>query len=168
MTALANNITFGYSDSEDRLWIRLVLSDQSEARFWLTRRLTENLCQAIAGVIEKNTQAQHPNLSEQEVNQYLRKEFFEVTQSTWDPTPPPPQATHNETPLPAMQLCQTINIDFGSHWQLRFSGARGPEYTLVIEPIQASKFLLALLKQSQMGHWQITTDKAWLQNQKIG
>ena len=163
----AQTITFGYSDSEDRLWIRLVLVDQSEARFWLTRRLTENLCQAMAGLIEQNTQAQHPSLSTQEVNQYLRKEFFEVTHSTWDPTPPPPQATQNNTPTPTMQLCQTINIDLGLTWQLRFSGTRGPEYTLGIEPNQAPKFLLALLKQSQIGHWQVTTDKIWLQNQKL-
>ena len=162
----AQTITFGYSDSEDRLWIRLVLEDQSDAKFWLTRRLTENLAQTMASLIEKNVEAQYPHFSPEEIHQYLRKEFFEVTQSTWDPTPPPPNAQPHQAPQ-VMQLCQTIHIDLGAVWQLRFSGTRGHEYTLSIEAHLAPKLLLALLKQAQIGHWQLQIDKSWLENQKI-
>lgn len=162
----AQTITFGYSDSEDRLWIRLILENQSDAKFWLTRRLTENLCQTMAGLIEKNIQEQFPEFAQDDIDQHLRKEFFEVTRSTWDPTPPPP-SSENQAPSTSIQLCQTININLGDVWQLRFSGSRGIEYTFAIEPHQASKFLLALLKQSQVGHWQINANKNWLKNQTI-
>jgi hypothetical protein len=42
-------ITFGYSDSEDRVW----LSSSEGARFWLTRRLLSGLLRPTCEVLEK-------------------------------------------------------------------------------------------------------------------
>lgn len=42
-------ITFGYSDSEDRVW----LSSSDGARFWLTRRLLAGLLRPVCDVLEK-------------------------------------------------------------------------------------------------------------------
>jgi len=42
-------ITFGYSDSEDRVW----LSSSDGARYWLTRRLLTGLLRPVAELLEK-------------------------------------------------------------------------------------------------------------------
>lgn len=41
--------TFGYSDSEDRIW----LSSSDGARYWLTRRLLIGLLGPVTGLLEK-------------------------------------------------------------------------------------------------------------------
>lgn len=42
-------ITFGYSDSEDRVW----LSSSDGARYWLTRRLLAGLLRPVAELLEQ-------------------------------------------------------------------------------------------------------------------
>jgi hypothetical protein len=42
-------ITFGYSDSEDRVW----LSSSDGARYWLTRRLLARLLRPVTDMLEK-------------------------------------------------------------------------------------------------------------------
>ncbi|MDA0876548.1 MAG: hypothetical protein O2881_04550 [Proteobacteria bacterium] len=48
MTNWYSLITFGYSDSEDRLWVRLTAED-SNATFWLSRRLVSRLLADVYG-----------------------------------------------------------------------------------------------------------------------
>ncbi len=48
-TAQMTEITFGYSDSEDRVW----LSSSDGTRFWLTRRLLSGLLGPITELLEK-------------------------------------------------------------------------------------------------------------------
>ncbi|MFA5081768.1 MAG: hypothetical protein WC474_04380 [Hydrogenophilaceae bacterium] len=43
-------VTFGYSDSEDRIW----LSSSAGARFWLTRRLLSGLLRPMCEILEKS------------------------------------------------------------------------------------------------------------------
>ena len=53
--AIITNITFGYADSEDRLWARLIMTDQSETTIWLTRALCQAVCNGFGQLLEKNT-----------------------------------------------------------------------------------------------------------------
>ena len=48
MTHWYSLITFGYSDSEDRLWVRLT-ADDSNATFWLSRRLVSRFLPDVYG-----------------------------------------------------------------------------------------------------------------------
>jgi len=48
MTNWYSLITFGYSDSEDRLWVRLTAED-SNATFWLSRRLVSRFLPDVYG-----------------------------------------------------------------------------------------------------------------------
>ena len=48
MTTWYSLITFGYSDSEDRLWVRLTAQD-SNATFWLSRRLVSRFLPDVYG-----------------------------------------------------------------------------------------------------------------------
>ena len=159
MQKQANNITFGYSDSEDRIWLRLLLTEGGEARLWLTRRLCIGICNGVAGMIEKYTPA-----SEQEsVETYLKKEFYEASRSTFDPTPPPPsKETSNETLSPSMGLCRTAYIDAGDVWRLRLVGPQQIEYVLPLDRTLTQKVLVALFKQAHIAGWSIPSTHNWL------
>lgn len=156
-----NNITFGYSDSEDRLWVRLQLNNGKETNLWLTRRLTSALCQAITQMIEKNTLENTASLSTEALNKELRREFFEISQSTWDPTPAAPtpdQISSNHI----TGLCHTIQIDSGDNWQIRLLGPGQQIYVLPIDRHLIQKLLLAIIKQAELAQWEITPTNQWL------
>lgn len=50
MSQVYSSLTVGYSDSEDRLWLRLV-RDGAEAKFWMTRRLAVALLDQSYGLM---------------------------------------------------------------------------------------------------------------------
>ena len=50
MSQTYSSLTVGYSDSEDRLWLRLV-RDGGEAKFWMTRRLAVALLDQSYGLM---------------------------------------------------------------------------------------------------------------------
>lgn len=53
MTQLYSSLTVGYSDSEDRLWLRFV-RDGGEAKLWMTRRLAMALLDQSYGLMSKS------------------------------------------------------------------------------------------------------------------
>lgn len=156
---IANTVTFGYADSEDRMWLRLLLVDGGEAKMWLTRRMCESLCNSIAKLIEGHTLVNDEKLSGDTLTQHLKTEFYETTISTWDPSPPPAKNETNATP---MSLCHSISIDAGDNWCIRFSGVNNVEYALPMDRRLIQKTLLAIYKQAQQAGWNITTTYSWL------
>ena len=156
---IANNITFGYSDSEDRMWLRLLLVEGGEAKMWLTRRLCQGLCNGIAKLIEQHTSVNNEKLSGDNLAQHLKTEFYETSRSTWDPAPPP--ATKEVVTAP-MGLCHTIYIDSGENWCIRFADPGKLEYALPMDRHLIQKTLLALYKQAQQAGWNISTSYSWL------
>lgn len=52
MAQLYSSLTVGYSDSEDRLWLRFV-RDGGEAKLWMTRRLAMALLDQSYGLMNK-------------------------------------------------------------------------------------------------------------------
>lgn len=75
-----SSITIGYSDSEDRLWIRLV-RPQGEAKLWMTRRL------ALA-VIEKSYELLVADIPEAKAVQQHQQAVAEFMKQKGDPAPP--------------------------------------------------------------------------------
>lgn len=164
MIKQVHNITFGYSDSEDRIWVRLILQEGGEARLWLTRRLCIALCRGIIQLIEKYTFKEGRTLIGDELNVHLRNEFYETSRSTWDPTPPPP-AQKKQSPESnnySTALCHQVSIDGGSQWALRFSATQNLDYQLALDRKLTQKILVALLKQSQAIAWDIQLPNTWL------
>jgi hypothetical protein len=160
----AHNITFGYADSEDRLWARLLLTDQAEAKLWLTRKLCLGICQGICDMLEKYTYINGQKLEGAPLEKQLRTEYFEASRSTWDPTPPPPQP-NNSTPSatnPIISLCHTAHIDAGSTWQLRFLSPHYPELRLPLDRYLTLKIFLAITQQAHKAGWNIQPTKNWL------
>jgi len=159
-TKKISNITFGYSDSEDRMWLRLLLTEGGEAKMWLTRRLCQGLCNGIANVIEQHTVVDNEKLTGDTLAQHLKTEFYETTRSTWDPAPPPGKKEDITIP---MGLCHTIYIDStGSTWCIRLVGPNHVEYALMTDRRLIQKTLLAIYKQAQQAGWNIATTHDWL------
>jgi len=156
---IINNITFGYADSEDRMWLRLLLAEGGEARMWLTRRLCEGLCNGIAKLIEQHTVINNEKLSGENLAQHLKTEFYETTRNTWDSAPPPAK---KEQAMAPMGLCHTMYIDSGENWCIRLVGPSKIEYALPMDRHLIKKILLALHKQAQQARWNIPVNHEWL------
>lgn len=159
----AQTITFGYSDSEDRLWARLVINPTHEVKFWVTRRLLQNLIQSVANLLEQQTQQVNTQLNLDQVHQHLKKECFEASRATWDPTPPPPiSPTQDTATIPSIEMCLEINIQIDEAWHFRFSGAKQKHICLSLERLLVTKFLIALIYQGKMADWEISSPAIWL------
>jgi hypothetical protein len=159
----AQTITFGYSDSEDRIWARLVLDSSQEVRFWITRRLLQNLIHSLSQLLEQQTALNQTHLDTTEIHQYLKTECFEASRATWDPTPPPPlQLNQDLATTPSIEMCLEINIQIDPTWHFQFSGPTQKNCRLSLERHLVPKFLIALTHQAATAGWQIPTPSNWL------
>lgn len=163
MTQRAQTITFGYSDSEDRLWARLILNPEQDVKFWITRRLLQRLIDRITHLLEQTTQASQPSASSSQVQQYLKTEFFEATRATRDPNPPPP-VVHADSTIKniPIEMCLEIKIQIHDSWRFIFSGSQQKHIVLPLERSLVPKFLMILLNQQKFAQWQIPHSAKWL------
>lgn len=158
MNLLAKNITFGYSDSEDRMWARLQLVDtDDEYRVWLTRRLCHNICNALIQLIEKNTAI----ADKADKHNYLKKEFYESSRSTWDPTPEAPKISANNKSA-NMYFCNKVEISSGQEWLLKFTSNDNKTCHFKANRVHILKILVALIKQTKTAHWNLDIPSTWL------
>ena len=162
--AVITNITFGYADSEDRLWARLIMTDQSETTIWLTRSLCQAVCNGLGQVLEKNTVLGGDTpASEDAIQKYIKTEFFEAKTTTWSPTPEPPKAdSPSPTDLGLGRLCHTIQITPGDTWQLRFLLPQARPMVMALLRPQVHKILAALLLQGQRAQWNWQLNHDWM------
>lgn len=162
--AIITNITFGYADSEDRLWARLILEDKSETMLWLTRALCQACCNGLASLLEERLSKDNVSIvSIEDQKKYIRAEFFEAKTSTWSPTPPPPNKKSASEFKPSNgKLCHTIQITPGMIWQIKFCPPQDHAMALTLNRQQAHKILAALLLQTQRARWNLTLEKEWL------
>lgn len=157
------NITFGYADSEDRLWARLILSDQTEERLWLTRALCQACCNAVSQLLKDTCEIlPHEEKLSLDVLQKLNLECSLISETTADTCPPQP----NHSQLTQMPfLCHTIKITPQPLWEILFIGNHDKEFALSLNRQQAFKFLIGLSKQAQQAaQWNINFTQAWFKN----
>lgn len=162
--AIITNITFGYADSEDRLWSRLIMTDQSETTIWLTRALCQAACNGLGQLLEKNTQlGSDQPISDEAIKKYVKTEFFEAKTTTWSPTPEPPKIDNPiPTDLGLGRLCHTIQITPGDTWQLRFLLPLARPMVMALQRSQVHKILAALLLQGQRAKWNLELNHDWM------
>lgn len=79
MTQLYSSLTVGYSDSEDRLWLRFV-REGGEAKLWITRRLAMALLDQSYGLMNKSA-------SDRDCDQEHLEAVQEFIRSQGDPAP---------------------------------------------------------------------------------
>lgn len=157
-------LTFGYSDSEDRIW----LSVSSGMRFWLTRRLVSGFLPKVAELLEKTVPGgdipnalppdqrvalEHAEALEEDLDGKPAMEVNKETRTNGDPIPSAPP-----------QLLTTLSVS-----------ADGTHCTLILLPdnqsgrvtlkrIEFHRLVAALLRTAKNSRWDITGLPAWMSN----
>jgi len=165
----SNSITFGYSGTEDRIWVRMLLISKGEVRFWISRRLTKAVYDGMAGLLQKSKVIEGKELDPDALEQHLKAEFFELSLSTFDPAPPPPTPSQNQTqsnndsanPSEFIGLCHSVTLTSGDKWLMSFT-TKGVDYQLVLERRSMLKVFIGLLKTSANAGWDVPKTHSWI------
>jgi hypothetical protein len=155
-------LTFGYSDSEDRIW----LSSTDGKRYWLTRRLVKGLLKPVCDLLEKTVPGGGiPN--ELPPAQRVALEHEEAMADTPEGQPALEKnketrpASHNGpiTP-PALITSLTFNAS-ATHCSLIITAGQPPT-SIDLNRIDFHRLLGALYKITVTANWDITGQPSWL------
>lgn len=144
---LYTSVTMGYSDSEDRLWLRLV-DGANEVKFWLSRRIALPMLERSYELL---TQAQDASEARR-AHESAVKDFLERRGDR----PPPPN--RDVASGPAMGLVASIDItvsDQGARWV--FSSPASGTAAFQADRTQAHQLLEVLWSKVREARW---TDQA--------
>lgn len=150
------SITTGYSDSEDRIWARMVLQD-GETRLWLTRRLVLKLCASVLELLIKNETKQEPASIEQ-VQETIAKASLaaKIEQAKGHlhttPAPPPP------TPDARVErgICHSIDITPGANdWIFVWKSPGLTPCQLVLNKEGVTRLVTGLIQQANANGWNV-------------
>jgi hypothetical protein len=142
------SITIGYSDSEDRLWVRLS-ADGAEAMLWMTRRL-------VAGLLRSGFDM----LGGGKATAALTERHHEVmAEASEEPrTKAPPRAAGNAT-VQQLGLLHSVDISVDANrMSLAFRG-NGQPAGFACDKVQAHKLLQALWDRQSGAGWGL--DAPW-------
>ncbi len=157
-----STFTMGYSDGEDRIWVRLVLTPPREARLWLTRQMTLNLAKGLAGLIVKHreppaaSQSVIPELAGAMSKAHLSADFQAAKANPSDREAPPPPDPKVAVFAPG-GLCPSVDLtppkEKGAPWQFiwRVPGSSG--YLLSLPEASVLKLTAGLLNQANLAGW---------------
>lgn len=157
------NITFGYSDSEDRIWVRILLTNDSEAKFWLTRRLCESLINALAKLLEEHSPLKNV-FSKNELTTLLHQEYQDINANSDTPPPPPKNLPHQMAPL---GICHTIDITPGNPWLFVWNISNNKQYALLSDRPMCLRLLRTIQTQSERAKWCICSSIKWLNSSEL-
>lgn len=143
---IATSITLGYSDSEDRLWCRLILKDKNETRFWLTRGLCFNFCKNIWQFL--NT---HSPTATAAFQSFTKEQ---ATSSAVDKSPPPPEKVQVNS-----GLCTNININYQNDvYTIKFLTNSQSQYILQLNSEATCRLMNAFTISSFNANWHLPVD----------
>jgi len=137
------SLTAGYSDSEDRLWLRLTHSER-EATVWMTRRLTQALIQQAYRLLD-NKESEEPSASHAEI-------VAPFIQKGGDASPKQRSA---ETPIVGQGLVSTINCSLtakGMNWVFHVPSSKAG---LACSDTEAHCLLELLFQRQKAAGWAI-------------
>lgn len=155
------SITFGYSDSEDRLWVRCVLQGGGESRFWLTRRLALAL---IKGITTKLAETLPPVPVPMDKALRLAQEYQAGVEKPSEPAPPAPGPTSKVAG--EMSLCTRIDLTPGSQkWRIVWVAAGQEPLTLNMPREAVHRMLAGLITRAQHAGWAPELSAPWLQSE---
>lgn len=152
----------GYSDSEDRIWVRMVLVDQTEARLWLTRRLVQVVCNGMADLLLKTRPKEKelpiPELSDTISKAKLAADFVKAKENPSDAQPPPPPTQPVPSHLPT-GVCHRVDIQPSEKvWSFIWMVAGTPGYLLTLDRGAAMRLTAGLLQQAKVCSWNLPDD----------
>lgn len=157
-------LTFGYSDSEDRIW----LSVSTGRRFWLTRRMVLSFLPKVAELLEKTVSGGDiPNALP--VAERVALEYIEALEDDLDGTPAMEVNKETRTaaigsgPPPAPPLLLTSLS----------ASAKGDRCSLILHPdtkdgtvslkrVEFHRLLSALIRTAKGAGWDLRGLPVWL------
>ncbi len=150
------SITTGYSDSEDRIWARMVLT-QGEMRLWLTRRLVMRLCEGVLDLLIKSEKKEE-STSIGELRDTIAKASvaakIEQAKSRLNETPAPPPPDP-ETKL-SSGICHSIDITPGaSDWVFVWKSAGLSPCQLALNKDGVTRLVTGLIQQANANGWNV-------------
>jgi hypothetical protein len=147
------SLTVGYSDSEDRIWVRWV-SEQLEQRVWLTRRIVANLVVDMSTQLERSLVMIGPllEISKQDRLAFEQGEAGEALATS--------AVQHAEpTVSPSVTeggLCTIFEVVAESEqWVIRLHAISGPPLVFIGNRIQAHQLLKSLLNRQREAAWNL-------------
>lgn len=157
-------ITFGYSDSEDRIWI----SVSACGRFWLTRRMALGFLPKAAELLEKTVAGGDiPNALP--AGQRVALEFEEALLEGLDGKPA--MAVNKETrteplgaerPPPPPSLLTSLSISAGGDTCTLVLAPDIPEASIAMKRVEFHRLLGALLRSARNAGWDLRGLPEWM------
>lgn len=142
------NITFGYSDSEDRLWFKLALFDQKDVQIWITRQLAKNMCKELIRLLKYHSKEK---LTYSDLD--IKKEIFEISNAIWDKSPSKSLNKNNKSSL---GLCKNVEIIlFNNNWKIVISVSHEQKFFFITTRDNVIKLFIAIIQQIKFANWDI-------------
>lgn len=153
------SMTVGYSDSEDRVWVRLV-GEQAEQRVWLTRRSVTALLDALAKKLEASL-AELDSILQMEASQRLAIEQDEAAGAMNGRAPGPAPKT-DAYQVVDCGLCTVFDVQSSDErWVVHLHTVSGQPLVFNGNRLQMHQFLKSLLNRQREAGWQLNTPE-WL------
>jgi hypothetical protein len=156
-------LTLGYSDSEDRLW--LIFTDDG-SQLWLTRRMTHVLLLRLA---ERMTASCPGATNETSLKPEIRValEFEAAHETDDDPEPVPPKASTTPAAINTIHLINSITLKVSNQQIHLEARARGYSRSLLMTRAEAHRLLGALARRCVASEWHLTGLPDWLEETPI-
>ena len=144
--------------------MRCLNNDGSDRKMWLTRNLSEKICQSLASTLEKTmieNVAKGSKLPE-DICKLLATEhkvaIHEIKKNKAQTLPDSEKIQHN-TPV---KLCSSVNISFGKMWKLQFFCAEEENsFEIKTDRKNVHQILSALVKKCSQANWNINNMPTW-------
>jgi hypothetical protein len=158
-----SNITLGYSDSEDRVWLLL---REDGLQMWLTRRLAaallgrlvqlmEEQCPGGSAVVNSLPAATRLALEHEAALEMAQEEAERKTES---------ETALAETPVANVvsQVVQSVDISVSSERVLLTWHAPGIAVPMNVNRVDGHKLMRAIAHRTRFAGWDFTHLPAWL------
>jgi len=158
-------LTFGYSDSEDRLWLK----SGEATNYWLTRRLLSRFIGPTADLLEKTVPgAEVPNALPP--RQRVALEHEEAMADTPEGQPAmvrnkETRSSQGVTPTPPLLVSSLSITADASRCRLSIV-AGGRESQLNLSRLDFHRFLGAMTLATRKAHWDLPDLPGWLSGEK--
>lgn len=147
------SMTLGYSDSEDRVWVRLV-DEHDEQRVWLTRRSVFALIKALAKQLETSL-GELDSILQMGAGERLAMEQDEAAGSMNANAPEPAPRSKNYQ-VADKGLCSVFDLESrGMRWVVRLHTVRGQPLEFDGNRLQMHQLLKSLLNRQLEADWRL-------------
>lgn len=147
------SLTVGYSDSEDRVWVRLV-GENAEQRVWLTRRCVLALIQTLASALETSL-VELDSILQMESSQRLAMEQDEAA-GAMDGQAPAPAPRSKDYQIAEGGLCTVFDVQMqAERWVVRLHTVSGQPLVFDGNRLQMHQLLKSLLNRQREADWRL-------------